>query len=363
MLTIKISIADVCTMLGHAKTAGVDTDAVLSRIGLAEAGLGGTSSANQLWLAYDNLGRALRKALSEAKGLRPFDDVDREIFLHYLVGADTLRDVLVRLAKFMASHYERMGTPYEVDGGLPTVVVLRGYHRIEVADATLILSYLRSINQLLYLMSWLANTRVMPVCVGLPGAYSEDVAHQLAALDCPVNYKLANFEVWFSAQALERPLVRDLADVKTFLKFESGVERGLTAQLSLADIATEMIERHCLSTGHMLTLQQLALVLNTSETTLRRRLQKDGACDGFSAIRQNCQLRLAQRLLINAELTVDEIAQRIGFQDSNAFRRSFKRWTGQTPSEYRVGNVAPSNPDNRETRHTHSTKITTRLSS
>lgn len=324
-------------MLVHAKRAGLDTEAVLSRLGLSETELKAETSPSQLWLAYDELGRELRMALASAKGLSPFDETDREIFIHYLVGADDLRGILERFTKFTASHRERMGFNYQLEYR-PTAVVLSGYHHATVVDETSVLSYLRGINKLLYLLSWLTSSRIAPARVGVPGAYFDDAVHQLWAMDCPITYNAANFEVWFPANLLARPVVRDLADVKLFLSC-IGSMGGPSAQQSLADIASEMIERHCQSTGQMLTFQQLALVLNTSETTLRRRLHQQGGGDGFSTIRQGCQLRLAKRLLANIELTVDDIALRIGFQDSNAFRRSFKRWTGITPSAFREGAV------------------------
>lgn len=105
-------------------------------------------------------------------------------------------------------------------------------------------------------------------------------------------------------------------------------------QLSLLDLASEMIERHCHATGQMLTLQQLAVALNTSESTLYRRFREAGS-GGFSALRQRCQMRLATHFLTTTKWTVDIVAARVGFQDGNAFRRSFKRWTGTTPSAYR----------------------------
>ena len=321
-------------MLAHAKKAGIDTAAVLSRLGLSEAELKAETNPSELWQAYDRLGRELRMALAAAKGLSPFDETDREIFIHYLVGADDLGGLLERFIKFTASHRERMGFDYQLEF-LPTAAVLSGYHCAAVADETTTLSYLRGINKLLYLLCWLTSSRIKPARVGVPGANFDDAVHQLWAMDCPVTYHATNYEVWFPANQLERPVVRDLADVKLFLSCIGSVVAGPAAQQSLADIASEMVERHCQATGQMLTFQQLALVLNTSETTLRRRLHRQGEGDGFSTIRQGCQLRLAKRFLAGAELTVDDIALRIGFQDCNAFRRSFKRWTGMTPSAYR----------------------------
>ncbi|MEM1235465.1 MAG: helix-turn-helix domain-containing protein [Pseudomonadota bacterium] len=45
--------------------------------------------------------------------------------------------------------------------------------------------------------------------------------------------------------------------------------------------------------------------------------------------------RQAMALLGDARLSTEAIAALLNFHDSASFRRSFKRWTGQTPSGYR----------------------------
>jgi AraC-like DNA-binding protein len=45
---------------------------------------------------------------------------------------------------------------------------------------------------------------------------------------------------------------------------------------------------------------------------------------------------LAERHLGEAAPTVSEIAFLLGFSDVRAFAKAFRRWTGQSPSEYRA---------------------------
>jgi len=49
----------------------------------------------------------------------------------------------------------------------------------------------------------------------------------------------------------------------------------------------------------------------------------------------------AQRYLYNTDLTAKEIAYRLGFEDPHYFSRFFKKYTGQTPSEFRDAARAP----------------------
>jgi transcriptional regulator GlxA family with amidase domain len=67
--------------------------------------------------------------------------------------------------------------------------------------------------------------------------------------------------------------------------------------------------------------------------TLRRRLEREGI--SYQAIKDQLRSDVAIDYLCNSNLSVDEIAARVGFQDASAFHRAFKRWNGLQPGEYR----------------------------
>lgn len=79
--------------------------------------------------------------------------------------------------------------------------------------------------------------------------------------------------------------------------------------------------------------EQVAQLLSMSRRTLTRRLEQEGTT--FKAIVDDLRLGLAQRYLAIENLGVHEIAALLGFSDSAAFHRAFRRWCGQTPSDYR----------------------------
>ena len=43
----------------------------------------------------------------------------------------------------------------------------------------------------------------------------------------------------------------------------------------------------------------------------------------------------ARQLLLNPSLSIETISELLGYSSDRAFRRAFKRWTGQTPAEFR----------------------------
>ena len=54
--------------------------------------------------------------------------------------------------------------------------------------------------------------------------------------------------------------------------------------------------------------------------------------------------RDALRLLDNRALTAQEVAEMLGYRDAANFTRAFRRWTGQTPSQYRAATAEGDDP-------------------
>jgi AraC-like DNA-binding protein len=48
---------------------------------------------------------------------------------------------------------------------------------------------------------------------------------------------------------------------------------------------------------------------------------------------------MAINLLCQPNMTVTEVAALTGFQESSAFHRAFKKWTGVSPGAYRRSNA------------------------
>lgn len=70
-----------------------------------------------------------------------------------------------------------------------------------------------------------------------------------------------------------------------------------------------------------------------SPRTLRRKLLAEGT--SFHEIHTAVRQQAAIELLQDPDLSLEDIAHRLGFSDSANFRHAFKKWTGRTTSEYR----------------------------
>ncbi|HDY5553574.1 TPA: helix-turn-helix transcriptional regulator, partial [Pseudomonas aeruginosa] len=98
------------------------------------------------------------------------------------------------------------------------------------------------------------------------------------------------------------------------------------------------LERACAEILHGLaenpTQEAVALRLHLTSRTLHRALQREGW--SFTALVEEHRRLLAQDLLLQADLSIGQIADRLGFDEQSSFIRAFRRWHGTTPGTYRV---------------------------
>ncbi|HEX4339193.1 MAG TPA: AraC family transcriptional regulator ligand-binding domain-containing protein [Polyangiaceae bacterium] len=85
--------------------------------------------------------------------------------------------------------------------------------------------------------------------------------------------------------------------------------------------------------GGQPTAAQVAVRLRMNQRTLARRLQSEGTT--FSALFDDLRRSLALRYLLRTDLRISEVVFMLGFSEVATFYRAFRRWTGQTPVEYR----------------------------
>ena len=81
------------------------------------------------------------------------------------------------------------------------------------------------------------------------------------------------------------------------------------------------------------TEQQVAKAMFVSKRTLARRLNAEHT--GFREIRDQVLEGLASELLRSTGQSIESVGHSLGYNDSAAFRKAFRRWAGMPPSEFR----------------------------
>jgi AraC-like DNA-binding protein len=86
------------------------------------------------------------------------------------------------------------------------------------------------------------------------------------------------------------------------------------------------------------TQEEVAEILNVSARTLQRKLGDSGTT--FKKIVDETRHAQALAHLSMPQMSVNEVTHLLGFSCSSSFTRAFKRWTGLSPSEWRVGSAS-----------------------
>lgn len=80
-------------------------------------------------------------------------------------------------------------------------------------------------------------------------------------------------------------------------------------------------------------INTVASKLNMSSRTLQRQLSNEKT--NFKALLQNTRFELARDLLSRTEFTISEISYLLGYSDLGNFSRSFKKYSGISPQDFR----------------------------
>jgi AraC-like DNA-binding protein len=108
------------------------------------------------------------------------------------------------------------------------------------------------------------------------------------------------------------------------------LEQVPAASLSCAD----RVRRVLLSqTPGSVTESEVARAMFISKRTLARRLEAEGS--SYRLIRDQLLAQLASSQLRESALSVEAVAALLGYNDTAAFRKAFRRWYGQAPGEFR----------------------------
>ena len=148
-----------------------------------------------------------------------------------------------------------------------------------------------------------------------------------------VQYSQPQSRFVFDASWLDKAPV--LGNQATFLALVALCNRMLR-DLNLHTGVAGSIRRHLMaSASRAPKLEGIAAELNMSGRTMRRKLREEKT--SFRAVVDELRAHLAKRYLRDSRMTVEDIAEALGFSDAANFRRAFRRWTRRSPLAYRSG--------------------------
>lgn len=147
----------------------------------------------------------------------------------------------------------------------------------------------------------------------------------------PMSFGRGTNELRFPAALLDRR--PDTADPAHARLVEEQCRREVEALAGASDVVARVRAALRDDGGRYRSLTEVADALHTSSRTLKRRLHAEGT--GFHQVLDEARGSEARRLLSTTALSVEHIAERLGYADARSFRRAFHAWTGSTPSAFR----------------------------
>ena len=155
---------------------------------------------------------------------------------------------------------------------------------------------------------------------------------------CPVRFDAQASALVLPRRALTLPVVQNAQTLTGFLR--ETPYRLVVPSFATPSLRERLRDLLAPTPGESPpTAREAAAVLGLSLGTLRRRLAEEGV--GWQALKDESRHEAARRYLADTDLPLSEIATLLGFDEPSAFFRAFRRWSGETPSDFRRARASP----------------------
>ena len=186
------------------------------------------------------------------------------------------------------------------------------------------------------LMCWLSGQRIILNSIQLKcNAPTDDSDYKIRFCD-DIQYNTDENYIQFDANYLNIAIKQDK---KSWYQFIQHTPYNLLVRFKNPNALSHQIRKYFLQTSctKWPELTELAPQFHMSEATMQRRLKQEGA--NFQQLKNDIRRDLAISLLGQNTLSLQAISEQLNFQDTSAFHRAFKKWTGLSPGTYRQSNI------------------------
>lgn len=253
------------------------------------------------------------------------------LLLLSIVHGDTLEQALGRMLEFMDVRTSCLRHTLQ-HKGQQWVCTLAQQPKTKTLSCGTVDLHLSAI---LRIVSWLGNRVITPTLVKLsfpPPPYHNE--YRYLYYGASVLFNQTTNAISFNHDVLSHKVVQTENSVHQYLQhaprdlFFPSYFAGDTTEYIREQIYTKLQQTH--STP---SLEQLAGTLQCSSQTLRRRLLSEGT--NLHDIKLQVRRDAAIEHLGNTKLSIETIAEQVGYTETSNFVRAFKGWTGLTPLQFR----------------------------
>lgn len=179
---------------------------------------------------------------------------------------------------------------------------------------------------------------IEPLIVELTCDAPSDPGILLRDFPYPVQFNTARNGILFSRDDLQISLPQaHLGTHDEGKQLCAGLYEEISHSLVRAPTARLVQQVLIRNSATLLSGRAVAEQLGLAERTLYRRLAREG--HAFQQLNDQIKQRLAERLLSESRLALNDISQSLGYAEAASFSRAFSRWTGCSPRHWQRQNA------------------------
>ncbi len=334
-LANSISAAVVFGLIETVRGLGKPVEALYARVGLDPAAPPAAEQhvAAQSYLAlWDQVHHLVQDCAFPVRVGSQFQIEALEAFGFLAMSCETLRDAYERTVRFRALY--NVGSRWELSireermrmVWLPWRVAVRSELAFRSVNEYEVAEMLASIRQL-------TCKHLIPDRIAFRHRSPKDTSVHRELLGRQPEFE-ADFDGFEAGAAwLAEPIRTKNVRLREYFERQCGLAQQAFA--SDPPFSAQVRQRLIASMdGRLPDMQSVARTLGVSPRSLHRRLADEGT--RWNELLDEVRQEFAKSYLRRPKLSVGEVGHLIGFTDSSAFFKAFRRWTDSTPSEYRL---------------------------
>lgn len=337
-------------LLRYLDAVGIDAKAVSQEAGLDAVAIELADATSRLpALHYSRLYKQAVLALQAINSRVPWAagvGTDAfEMLCRAIIGSGTLGEALERAERFsmvlepitgnrvtLTHHGERVRLHYQWTADeITSLFAPEHWYRSTGAKAVMLTSGLLVWHGLL---SWLLGQPLKAEAAAIAGqsvseGYADAVSSVMTVRPC---FDATDTYLEIASAALHYRVVQNHESLQSFL--DESVLQLIKIEQRPASVgeAVKRLLGNDFRAG-MPGFSEIATRLHMSESSLRRRLLDEET--SFQVLKDELRCDLAKHYLAEPDARLGDIAERLGFTEPSSFGRSFRQWTGMTPSTWR----------------------------